>query len=119
MLRWGLVVFAGFILTNVATAQNIDREGFKNLWEASFGYYCAARVCGNSETIKTAENTLLRVLNYGDFHNLLPNAAVKFKKNPKFYIQKGEKTYRYQQWVSCDQVRHYVRELDQATRHFE
>ena len=105
-----------FLGANVPTATAMDKGNYQAFWQASFSYYCAARVCGNSDTIETAKNTLVRVTNYGDFHNLLSNAAVDFQKRPAIYIERGENLYRRQKWVSCDQVKKYVVELDNASK---
>lgn len=99
-----------------ASAEPMDSENYEQLWLAAFSYYAAARVCGDTGTIEKAKNSLRRVNNYGEFHKILSPQAKLYMDNPDYYILQGEKQYSEQKWVSCDQVRQYVLELDDATR---
>jgi hypothetical protein len=52
-----------------------------------------------------------------EFHNgLPPEEALQFEANPEVYLAGGEDMYRKQQWVGCEQVGHFVRQLDDITR---
>ena len=82
----------------------------------TLGYYTAARVCGNGETIQISRDSLIRVVNYGDFNNIKSASVDKYNSNNEYLVQMGEEQYRKYKWVSCEQIDHYVREIDKQTR---
>ena len=99
-----------------ASAEPMDRKNYEQLWSATFSYYAMARVCGDHSTVEKAKNSFRRAMNYGEFHDILPNQAKQFLTDPNYYISQGEEMYAKQKWVSCEQVRYYVEQLDNITR---
>jgi hypothetical protein len=94
----------------------MDRQNYEQLWSAAFSYYAAASVCGDQSTVEKAKTSFRRVMNYGEFHNILPSQGKQFLTDPSYYISQAEELYAKQKWVSCGQVSHYVEQLDDATR---
>lgn len=102
-----------------ASAEPMDRQNYEQLWSATFSYYAAARVCGDRTTIEQAKNSFRRAMNYGEFHGILSKEAKQFLTDPNYYISQGEEMYAKQKWVSCDQVRYYIDQLDNQDEAYE
>jgi hypothetical protein len=97
-----LLVSAALLLAEPTTAASTKASEYQELWQALFGYWTAARVCGDPDTIETAENSFRRGMNYGRHNGLLPEVALQFEANPEVYLAGGEDMYRRQQWVGCE-----------------
>jgi len=107
---------AALLLISGTESQAINEQQYDELFQITFGYYTAARVCGNEETIQISRDSLVRVGNYGDFNNINSPSLDKYNSNREYMVKMGEEQYRKQKWVSCEQVDHWVREVDKITR---
>ena len=115
-MRKMVLYVAAFLLISATESQAISEQQFDEMFQAAFAYYTAARVCGNEETIQISRDSLIRVVNYGDFNNIKSASLDKFNNNSDYLIKMGEEQYRKNKWVPCEQVDHYVREIDKMTR---
>jgi hypothetical protein len=107
---------AAFLLISGTESQAISEQQYDVLFQMTFGYYTAARVCGNGETIQISRDSLIRVVNYGDGINIKSASVDKYNSNTEYLVKMGEEQYRKYKWVSCEQIDHYVREIDKQTR---
>ena len=115
-MRHFLIVAVLCVFAGSAISQDMSRSSFSEMWNAAFSYHAAARVCGNRDTVEIARNAFQRLMNFGRHHGLLSSAAQKFDREPDRFMRLAEAKYREQKWVSCGQVDHYVRQLDELTR---
>ena len=104
------------LASSTAAWAQMQETGYNELFEASLGYASAARSCGDRNTVETSRNTLIRVLNYGDFHDLLNENSRAVQRDMAAWLRRGQAQYERQKWVTCEIVQDVVRQLDQVSR---
>lgn len=104
------------LITSAAAAQQYTSSTFKDLFLASLSYHAVARVCGDATSIEISKQTLRRVINFGEYKNLLSAEANYYIKYPGDVIFRAETQYRKDRYVSCSQAREIINQLNEATK---
>ncbi|MCX7143973.1 MAG: hypothetical protein NT123_23605 [Proteobacteria bacterium] len=97
-------------------AQTFTQSEFKDLFLAAFSYHTVARVCRDSDSIEKSAAVLRRVVNFGNYKNILSNEAKAYLRNPAEMIARGEEQYRKNRYVGCGQSKEIIEKLDQSTK---
>ena len=117
----GCLVGAVGIVTMVtivpaSSQERLSAAKFNEIFDATFSYASSALACGDQQTIQIGRDSLIRVLNYGDFNDLLNPRAQAVQDDINGWLERGKQEYLTRKWVGCDQVKVYVRQLDEFTR---
>jgi hypothetical protein len=91
-------------------------KGFSTLFDAVFSYAASAKACGDTQGYQQGFNTIKRVQNFGDFHQVKSETSEVYRADPAYLTAAAVEQYNKQKWVTCAQIRIYVRKLDELTQ---
>ena len=121
LLTRRLVCLAAGSVTSAPTiAQSFspDAATTDSLFQNALGQYAASRVCGDQRTILQIRNSVIRIMNWNDFKRYNLRSVQIFRNNSENFLLEGERRYREQRWISCEQVSRTVQQIDEITRRF-
>ncbi len=108
--------FTTIFIMQPAAAQQYTNSTYKDLFLASLSYHAVARVCGDTTSIEISKQNLRRVVNFGEYKNLLSAEAIYYLKYPEETIQRAENQFRKDRYVGCSQAREIINQLNEATK---
>ena len=115
--QFAIIILVGSTPVFAQTLKPTSAE-LEELFQRTYGLLSASKSCHDRDSFEAASNSVVRIINYAGFKGYTIKSIKIFQANPDELINKGVKKYEVQKWISCGEVEHYVKVVDELTKKF-